>query len=158
MVECCDMCPWCAEDMLHKNGVIPWYRANCSCAYNKRSIIHSRSEVTQMSFWLLDKMGSSPPPLRGGGKQSEKLVLKRGGEEWIREDKKERVIWLNILARNLTCHECVVNTSTITGPTGSLEYSSLRKMRGFHGRTMKNCVFWDLTPCGSCNYRRFGGT
>jgi hypothetical protein len=23
---------------------------------------------------------------------------------------------------------------------------------------MKNVVFWDLTPCGSCNSRRFGGT
>jgi hypothetical protein len=24
--------------------------------------------------------------------------------------------------------------------------------------TMKNGVFWDVTPCGSCNNRRFGGT
>jgi hypothetical protein len=23
---------------------------------------------------------------------------------------------------------------------------------------MKNCVFWDVTPCGSCKNRRFGGT
>jgi hypothetical protein len=22
---------------------------------------------------------------------------------------------------------------------------------------MKNCVFWDVTPCGSCESRRFGG-
>jgi hypothetical protein len=22
---------------------------------------------------------------------------------------------------------------------------------------MKNGVFWDVTPCGSCNNRRFGG-
>jgi hypothetical protein len=22
--------------------------------------------------------------------------------------------------------------------------------------TMKNAVFWDVTPCGSCTYRRFG--
>jgi hypothetical protein len=22
----------------------------------------------------------------------------------------------------------------------------------------KNCVFWDVTPCGSCKNRRFGGT
>jgi hypothetical protein len=34
----------------------------------------------------------------------------------------------------------------------------------FHGRfeiftamTMKNGVFWDVTPCGSCKNRRFGG-
>jgi hypothetical protein len=24
--------------------------------------------------------------------------------------------------------------------------------------TKKNGVFWDVTPYGSCNYRRFGGT
>jgi hypothetical protein len=24
--------------------------------------------------------------------------------------------------------------------------------------TMNNAVFWDVTPCGSCNIRRFGGT
>jgi hypothetical protein len=24
--------------------------------------------------------------------------------------------------------------------------------------TLKNCVFWDVTPCGSCKNRRFGGT
>jgi hypothetical protein len=23
---------------------------------------------------------------------------------------------------------------------------------------MKNAVFWDATPCGSCKYLRFGGT
>jgi hypothetical protein len=23
---------------------------------------------------------------------------------------------------------------------------------------LKNCVFWDVTPCGSCKNRRFGGT
>jgi hypothetical protein len=24
--------------------------------------------------------------------------------------------------------------------------------------TMKNVVFWDVEPCGSCRNRRFGGT
>jgi hypothetical protein len=28
----------------------------------------------------------------------------------------------------------------------------------FMAMTMKNCVFWDVTPCGSCKNRRFGGT
>jgi hypothetical protein len=23
---------------------------------------------------------------------------------------------------------------------------------------MKNCIFWDVTPCGSCKNRRLGGT
>jgi hypothetical protein len=29
---------------------------------------------------------------------------------------------------------------------------------GFTAVTMKNDVFWDVTPCGSCKNRRFGGT
>jgi hypothetical protein len=28
----------------------------------------------------------------------------------------------------------------------------------FTAVTMKNGVFWDVTPCGSCTNRRFGGT
>jgi hypothetical protein len=32
------------------------------------------------------------------------------------------------------------------------------KIWGFQGVTKKNGVFWDVTPCGSCNSRRFGGT
>jgi hypothetical protein len=27
-----------------------------------------------------------------------------------------------------------------------------------HGLDKKNGVFWDVTPCGSCKNRRFGGT
>jgi hypothetical protein len=28
----------------------------------------------------------------------------------------------------------------------------------FTAATMKNGVFWDFMPCGSCKNRRFGGT
>jgi hypothetical protein len=28
----------------------------------------------------------------------------------------------------------------------------------FAAVTMKNGVLWDVTPCGSCKNRRFGGT
>jgi hypothetical protein len=28
----------------------------------------------------------------------------------------------------------------------------------FTAVTMKNAVFWDVTPCGSCKNRRFEGT
>jgi hypothetical protein len=28
----------------------------------------------------------------------------------------------------------------------------------FTAVTMKNGVLWDVTPCGSCKNRRFGGT
>jgi hypothetical protein len=27
-----------------------------------------------------------------------------------------------------------------------------------HRLRVKNAVFWDVTPCGSCKNRRFGGT
>jgi hypothetical protein len=27
-----------------------------------------------------------------------------------------------------------------------------------HGKKLNNGVFWDVTPCGSCKNRRFGGT
>jgi hypothetical protein len=32
------------------------------------------------------------------------------------------------------------------------------RLEVFPAVTMKNGVFWDVTPCGSCKNRRFGGT
>jgi hypothetical protein len=32
------------------------------------------------------------------------------------------------------------------------------KIEVFTAVTMKNGVFWDVMPCGSCKNRRFGGT
>jgi hypothetical protein len=32
------------------------------------------------------------------------------------------------------------------------------RLEVFMAVTMKNDVFWDVTPCGSCEKRRFGGT
>jgi hypothetical protein len=32
------------------------------------------------------------------------------------------------------------------------------KFEVFKAVTMKNGVFWDVMPCGSCKNRRFGGT
>jgi hypothetical protein len=44
--------------------------------------------------------------------------------------------------------------------TGHEEYSIVAFVRFevFTAVTMKNGVFWDVTPCGSCKNRRFGGT
>jgi hypothetical protein len=54
--------------------------------------------------------------------------------------------------------------------TGALDFVhrpelKTRKRFGYYVRfevftavTMKNGVFWDITPCGSCKNRRFGGT
>jgi hypothetical protein len=35
---------------------------------------------------------------------------------------------------------------------------SVVRFEVFTAVTMKNSVFWDVTPCGSCKNRRFGGT
>jgi hypothetical protein len=32
------------------------------------------------------------------------------------------------------------------------------RLEVFKAVTMKNSVFWDVTPCGSCKNRRFEGT
>jgi hypothetical protein len=32
------------------------------------------------------------------------------------------------------------------------------RFEAFTTVNMKNGVFWDVTPCGSCKNRRFGGT
>jgi hypothetical protein len=37
-------------------------------------------------------------------------------------------------------------------------YKCCIRFEVFTAVTMKNGVFWDVTPCGSCNNRRFGGT
>jgi hypothetical protein len=34
----------------------------------------------------------------------------------------------------------------------------IEKFEVFTAVTMKNAVFWDVTPSGSCKNRRFGGT
>jgi hypothetical protein len=36
--------------------------------------------------------------------------------------------------------------------------SQVVRFEVFTAVTMKNGVFWDVTPCGSCKNRRFGGT
>jgi hypothetical protein len=38
-----------------------------------------------------------------------------------------------------------------------IDYSFVR-FEVFTAVTMKNVVFWDVMPCGSCKNRRFGGT
>jgi hypothetical protein len=45
-------------------------------------------------------------------------------------------------------------TSPLQGPTGEWYV----RFEVFTALTKKNAVFWDVTPCGSCRNRRFGGT
>jgi hypothetical protein len=46
------------------------------------------------------------------------------------------------------------------GIVRSIRYKKFNNVRFevFTAVTMKNGVFWDVTPCGSCKNRRFGGT
>jgi hypothetical protein len=46
-----------------------------------------------------------------------------------------------------------------TGVSEELSAYIIRVTRiGELGTTLKNGVFWDVTPCGSCKNRRFGGS
>jgi hypothetical protein len=38
------------------------------------------------------------------------------------------------------------------------QYRNCVRFEDLTAVTMKNGVFWDVTPCGSCENRRFGGT
>jgi hypothetical protein len=73
---------------------------------------------------------------------------------------------LNVFQLTHIC--CVFRVTDL----GSVQINSLRLLWGcatwdqsrnvrfevFTAVTMKNGVFWDVTPCGSCKNRRFGGT
>jgi hypothetical protein len=39
-----------------------------------------------------------------------------------------------------------------------LTYVNYARLEVFTAVTMKNGVFWDVTPCGSCKNLPFGGT
>jgi hypothetical protein len=46
----------------------------------------------------------------------------------------------------------------IRNTTGEQEIKERNvRSEAFTAVTMKNGVFWDVTPCGSCKNRRFGG-
>jgi hypothetical protein len=59
---------------------------------------------------------------------------------------------------------CAQTMGSVTSTVG-MHDSSVKHKRSFytvrltsHDIGMKNVVFWDVTPCGSCKNRRFGGT
>jgi hypothetical protein len=56
------------------------------------------------------------------------------------------------------CHFVSIWSKYSPRPVFSFEHIDLVcQIWGFQV-TMKNGIFWDVTPCGSCNNRRFGGT
>jgi hypothetical protein len=50
----------------------------------------------------------------------------------------------------------IIDSGGETGGDG--DNSHYVRFEVFTAVTMKNGVFWDVTPCGSCENRRFGGT
>jgi heterodisulfide reductase subunit C len=62
--------------------------------------------------------------------------------------------------------ECGVGGSQLMGPCSagkhemfvSQKFVSRVRFEVFTAVTMKNGVFWDFTPCGSCKNGRFRGT
>jgi hypothetical protein len=53
-----------------------------------------------------------------------------------------RMTWTDPLYCNRNCWHCI----------------SKQIQSNQNWKITKNCVFWDVTPCGSCKNRRFGGT
>jgi hypothetical protein len=48
-------------------------------------------------------------------------------------------------------------SATCGGDSVNVNPFLLVRFEVFTAVTMKNYVFWDVTPCGSCKNRRFGG-
>jgi hypothetical protein len=53
------------------------------------------------------------------------------------------------------CPEYSLSVGLCVGTTNK---KCIVRFEVFTAVTMKNGVFWDVTPCGSCKNRRFGGT
>jgi hypothetical protein len=64
-----------------------------------------------------------------------------------RQDPSQCILWLYSDKAGILVSSISLRTST-----------RLLRFEVFTAMNMKNCVFWDVTPCGSCKNRRLGGT
>jgi hypothetical protein len=55
-------------------------------------------------------------------------------------------------------HEAILKIVAKAGRFSDFALSFYQKVRQLNVSDMKNAFFWDVTPCGSCKNRRFGGT
>jgi hypothetical protein len=76
-----------------------------------------------------------------------------------RAEPKERDIELLINNNNNKLYSCVMcsGSEILSWSNQSATYEYVR-FEIFTAVTMKNAVYWDVTPCGSCRDRCFGGT
>jgi hypothetical protein len=57
-------------------------------------------------------------------------------------------------ATGARCEKILISISSLRA---SVDSANMVRFEVFTAVTMKNCVFWDITPCGSCKNRRLGG-
>jgi hypothetical protein len=64
----------------------------------------------------------------------------------VKQPADKTILLASMQCRSLECVELYVSVSIHV------------RLEVFTAVTMKNVVLWDVTPCGSCKKRRFGGT
>jgi hypothetical protein len=113
------------------------------------SVINYRMNVMQIAYW--NSAGNSSCPTRiysvGGGCLSQNLntLPLRGWMTWIRC----RMVLSDLLRR-----VALIRTDVSEEVSASfIRVSRIDEL----GTTLKNGVFWVVTPCGSFKNRRFGG-
>jgi hypothetical protein len=112
-----------------------------------------------------------PPPLPGFVHFGNKKKVSSDSELWIMKSPGEEAsnaIWgMKVCTRtSVLCILCGLKQTfpwSIRPPRSLSKHRSESRITGiifdvFRAVTMKNGVFWDVTPCGSCKNRRSGGT
>jgi hypothetical protein len=67
-----------------------------------------------------------------------------------------KIISTNFYSKHAWRHGAVEESSSLTSVFGNSVTEECFTLKMF--MCMKNGVFWDVTPGGSCKNRRFGGT
>jgi hypothetical protein len=93
-----------------------------------------------------------PPPGQHLGQYTSHIHLPVG---IILQRPWKEVLWFSTL-HNPLCFPTSILPNIL--PPVIYPISSHERFEVFTAVTMKNCVFWGVTPCDSCKNRRFGGT
>jgi hypothetical protein len=86
------------------------------------------------------------------------FVLQRRIKENCTKLEEQRYADLYRVSRFRSCWECNIYRGADVGLSHTVVTANVVRFEGFTAVTVKNRVFWDVTPCGSCENRRFGGT
>jgi hypothetical protein len=79
---------------------------------------------------------------------------------WGRYSETEGVCWKNQLAWYELANLAVINVHNLKFSTiyNNADSSTVVRFEVFTAVTLKNGVFWDVTPCGFCKNQCFGAT